>query len=244
LATGYAKNPQSGVVLETMQFQDGVSAAGSTQAGATQLTCALNTVSTATANQGVNLPASSAGLQVTVINTSGATILVYPAQGASDTINGVAAANGVALLTGTAATFNCTAAGAWNTMPASTKQAAYTSNSTAPSGNNVNLSAANITGGVAEVDLSYSGAAGAGYTLTLPTVAAMVLAMHAPAVGTSFKLRIINNGSGQTATVTTNTGWTLNGTLTVANNTWRDFVVTLTSLTAATLQSVGVGTYS
>jgi hypothetical protein len=32
--------------------------------------------------------------------------------------------------------------------------------------------------------------------------------------------------------------------MTIAQNTWREFVVTLVSLTTATLQSVAVGTYS
>jgi hypothetical protein len=44
--------------------------------------------------------------------------------------------------------------------------------------------------------------------------------------------------------VTTNTGWTLSGTMTIAANTWREFVVTLNTLTTATLQSVATGTYS
>ena len=40
------------------------------------------------------------------------------------------------------------------------------------------------------------------------------------------------------------TGWTLTGTMTIANNTWREFVVTLNTLTTATLQNVAVGTFS
>ena len=43
-------------------------------------------------------------------------------------------------------------------------------------------------------------------------------------------------------TLTTNTGWTLNGTMTIAVGAWREFIVKLTSLTAATLQNVGGGT--
>lgn len=107
------------------------------------------------------------------------------------------------------------------------------------------LTAANITGGAATVDLALTGALGAGANAQLPTVASMVAAMHNPATGASFRLRIINQSSGAFAwTVTTNTGWTLAGTMTIAQNTWREFVVTLTSATAATLQSVATGTYS
>jgi len=32
--------------------------------------------------------------------------------------------------------------------------------------------------------------------------------------------------------------------MTIAQNTWRDFYVTLTSTSAATLQSIGTGTFS
>ena len=69
--------------------------------------------------------------------------------------------------------------------------------------------------------------------------------MWEPKIGSTYRLRVINRSSGNFAwTMTTNTGWTLTGTMTIAQNTWRDFVVTLTSLTAATLQAVGVGTDS
>lgn len=242
LATGYAKNPQSGTVLETMQFADAVSAAGSSQGTATQLSAAINTVSTVSAGQGVNLPASAPGLQVTVINTGANPLLVYPAQGASDTINGVAAATGVSLFPGVAAQFNCTATGAWTTQPGTTKNAAFNTN-TATAG--TTLTAANITGGASSVDLAMTGTLGGAVNAQLPTVAAMVAALHSPTVGTSFRLRIVNESSANFAwTVTTNTGWTLTGTMSIAQNTWREFVVTLNSLTTATLQSVATGTFS
>lgn len=109
------------------------------------------------------------------------------------------------------------------------------------------LSAANIVGAGSPVEtyLNMTGTLGAGAALTLPTVAAMVAAIANPQVGGNYKLRVINSSAGNFAwTVTTNTGWTLGGTMTVAQNTWRDFVINLTSLTAATLQSVGTGTFS
>jgi hypothetical protein len=221
---------------------DAISAAGTTQATATQLTAMVNTVSTVASGSGVALPPSKAGRQITVINTGANALLVYPAQGASDTINGVAATNGVSLFPGAVTTFNCTLAGAWTTQPDTTKSAAFNTN-TATSG--TTLTAANITGGQSTVDLAMTGTLGAGANAQLPTVAAMVLALHCPTVGTSYRLRIINESSANFAwTVTTNTGWTLTGTMTIAQNTWREFVVTLTSLTAATLQSVATGTFS
>lgn len=241
-ATGYAKNPSNGVVLETVQYADTISAAGNSQATATQLSAAMNNVTTVAAGTGVNLPASAAGLSVIVQNSGANLLTVYPFQGSSDTINGIAAGTGVQLLPGTIASFNCTTAGAWLVQPGSTKAAAFNTNS-ATAG--ATLTAANVTGGVASVDLQMTGALGAGANAQMPTVAAMVNALHTPTVGTSFRLRITNASSGAFAwTVTTNTGWTLTGTMTINQNTWREFVVTLNSLTTATLQSVATGTYS
>ena len=80
-------------------------------------------------------------------------------------------------------------------------------------------------------------------SLTLPTVAALVAAFPGLQVGSSYVLRVINSNSG-TATVVTNTGWTTSGTLTLATNTTRDFLVSMTSLTAATITSIGTGSNS
>lgn len=86
--------------------------------------------------------------------------------------------------------------------------------------------------------------AGAG-AVTLPTVATLAAAIPNVTAATSYNLRIINASSGNFAwTVTTNTGWTLTGTMTIAQDTYRDFVVDFTSATAATLFSAGTGTYS
>jgi hypothetical protein len=98
--------------------------------------------------------------------------------------------------------------------------------------------------------LNLTGTLGAGAALTLPTVA-VLLATLTPSqavVGSATLLRVINSSGGAFAwTVTTSTGWTLNGTMTVAQNTWRDFIVTLTNVggtPTATLQAVGTGTQS
>lgn len=98
--------------------------------------------------------------------------------------------------------------------------------------------------------LNLTGTLAAGQALTLPTVANLLAALT-PAqavVGSSVLLRVINSSGGAFAwTVTTNTGWTLGGTMTVAQNTWRDFIVTITGVganAAATLQAIGTGTQS
>lgn len=98
--------------------------------------------------------------------------------------------------------------------------------------------------------LNLTGTLGAGAALTLPTVAT-VLATLTPAqavVGSTIVLRVINSSGGAFAwTVTTNTGWTLNGNMAVAQNTWRDFILQLTNVGAtptATVQAIGTGTQS
>lgn len=116
-----------------------------------------------------------------------------------------------------------------------------------------NTSSFTLTGqqisGAAQNYLGLTGALAAAGALTLPTVAALIAALpsnvQASPVGICFQLRIINSSTGAFAwTVTTNTGWTLGGTQSIAQNTWRDFVVTITSATTASLQSVGTGTQS
>lgn len=77
------------------------------------------------------------------------------------------------------------------------------------------------------------------------SAAAMLADIPNGAVGVSWILRIINTGAG-TLTLTADGGATvtLTGTMTVPTNTTRDFVVTITSPTTATIQTIGVGTIS
>jgi hypothetical protein len=98
--------------------------------------------------------------------------------------------------------------------------------------------------------LNLTGTLGAGAALTPPTVATMLATMtpQQAQVGSTVVLRVINTSGGAFSwTVTTNTGWTLNGTQTVAQDTWRDFIMQITSVgttPTATVQSVGTGTQS
>jgi len=98
--------------------------------------------------------------------------------------------------------------------------------------------------GAAQVVLDLTGSLAGDLAITLPTAANIVAAIPYPSVGENYRLRVINTGGGHTWTVTTNTGLTLTGTMTVATNTWRDFIVTLTSLTAVAVQAIGTGTQS
>lgn len=101
---------------------------------------------------------------------------------------------------------------------------------------------AQVAGGK-DVTLRLTGVLASGQNITLPTAAAIVAAIPGATVGMSYPLRIINTSGGAFSwTVVTNTGLTLTGTLTIAQNTFRDFYVTLTSLTAVTVTARGVGT--
>ena len=61
--------------------------------------------------------------------------------------------------------------------------------------------------------------------------------------GSSYFLAIVNLGTTGTITLTAAaTGVTLTGTMTIANNTWRGFVVTVTAASTMTFQSVMIGT--
>lgn len=230
--------------LNTELTVTGISAAGTTQGTATPLSAMINNVTTVSSGTGVNLPTSAAGLSIVVQNNGANGLLVYPAQGASDTINGIAATAGVLLLPGSIGIFNCAVAGAWTVQPASTNSAAYT---TASNTTGFTASAAQVTGGLASVDLALTGTLGAGANITTPTAAAIVAALHCPTVGTSYRLRITNRSGGAFSwTVVAGSGITLNGTATIAQNTWREFVMTVTNAAtpAVTMQSVAVGTYS
>lgn len=224
----------------TTQWQDAVSAAGTTQATATQLTGQVVNVTTVAAGAGVNIPASFVGAQPIVFNNGANPLLVYPAQGATDTIAGIAATQGVIIAPYSAGYFACTVAGQWQYQADSPTLSKYNTN-TATAG--TTLTAANITGGAADVVLNLTGTLLGAANAQLPTVASLQAALHGASPGSSYWLRIMNTSAGAFAwTVTTNTGWTLGGTMSVAQNAYRDFIVTFTSLTAATLQAVGGGT--
>lgn len=103
------------------------------------------------------------------------------------------------------------------------------------------------TSGAANVTLSLTGTLSAGAAITLPTAALLVAARSHPYVGETYRLRIINNSSGAFAwTVTAGTGDTVTGTATVAQSTWREYMVSFTNVTsgseAVTFQNIGAGT--
>lgn len=56
------------------------------------------------------------------------------------------------------------------------------------------------------------------------------------ASGAQFRLRVINSATTQTITLTGGTGITFSGVVTLATNTWRDFLVQIVAGTAPTIQ--------
>jgi hypothetical protein len=101
---------------------------------------------------------------------------------------------------------------------------------------------AQITGGSAFVELDLTGNPAGAANVQLPTVAQLLTAIVGPAPGDTYVLRVKNTANSAAWTVTTNTGWTVNGTAAIQTATWRDFIVTINTLTTCTLQNLGAGT--
>lgn len=99
--------------------QTGITAhAGGGQINAIQITAILNRVVTAAnANDSVKLPASTAGLRITIENGSANSIQVFGF--GTDQINDIASVTGVAQPAGAFVTYNCTKKGFWHASAAS-----------------------------------------------------------------------------------------------------------------------------
>lgn len=111
---------------------------------------------------------------------------------------------------------------------------------TPDNGTTQTLTAAMIVGGNTTYHVSTGGATP---SLTLPLGTAMDTALPDMRPGQSYVLRVINTNSGNT-TIVTNTGWTLSsGTLVLATNTWKEFLVTKTGTGTYTGVNVGSGTF-
>lgn len=113
-------------------------------------------------------------------------------------------------------------------------------------GTPLTLLAANMAG-AADVVVNLTAVLGGAGAVTSDTAANIIAAIPGVAVGFTYKLRIINSSGGAFSwTLTGGTGVTVTGTNTMAQNTWREFSVTVTALAvpAVTLQNLGTGTFS
>jgi hypothetical protein len=92
----------------------------------------------------------------------------------------------------------------------------------------------------------YNNTQGTPGTITTRTAGQMFGDIPNCVIGFSYILRIINGQGTGTLTVAVGSGVTNpnTSTLTIATNTWRDFMVTFTSATAATITELGTGTNS
>ena len=100
-------NPSFGNLTLTGDFKPSlsasVSAAGTNQSGATELSDVYSIVTSVSTGQGVKLPAASAQLTYTVVNATATNLLVYP--NVSDKINGGTVDTAVTVAAGSSATF-------------------------------------------------------------------------------------------------------------------------------------------
>lgn len=106
-------------------------------------------------------------------------------------------------------------------------------------GTNTTLTTAQLLSGMVKLNTGASG----GFTITLPSTATIIAAMGntVPLDGTfAMILRIENNNTAQTGTVTAGDGsTTLTGTMTIATNTTRTFLLTVTAATTITIENLG-----
>lgn len=118
------------------------------------------------------------------------------------------------------------------------KAQAYNTSALAAAGT---LTAANVTGATDTLFLGMTGTFVAGVNIQMPTAAAIFAALNGmQGVGSTYVLRVINPST-QTLTITTNAGITISGSATLATLTFRDFLITITSATAISVQDVGAG---
>lgn len=100
---------------------------------------------------------------------------------------------------------------------------------------NVTLTAAEVLGGLILRDPN-----GGARTDTLPTAALLIAAIANAAVGQSFEFIIRNTAdAAETITVASGSGGTDSGTMTIAQNNSKRFLVRIDSATAYTLYSLG-----
>lgn len=241
LGVGYAGNQT------TFSFADALTAfaTGGQTNGTPITTSTARFTVVASPGDSALLPAALGGLVLTVINGSANIMNLFPNTG--DQINSLGANNALAIPPGGIIDLYTTVAGTWHAIISATGGAQQVYNTNAAT-SGTTLSGANITGGTDSVFLDLTGTIAGAANAQLPTVAALVAAMTVaginPQPGMTWSLEICERSAAQTWSITTNTGWTLNGTMTLgASGVTRKFIVTFgATLAAATLRSLGTYT--
>lgn len=207
--------------------------AGGGQGSATALTSTINSITTcATAADSVKLPAATAGSVVQVSNLGAAYASVFPASG--DLIDSLAANTSISLSVGYSIIFTCSVTGSWKSVIPSPAGAKYTTGTTTTT-----FAAGQLTGASFVV---YNNTQGTPGSIATRTAAQMFTDDPYARVGGTYRLRVINNQGTGTLTITAGSNVTLTGTMTIAINTYRDFIVTYTTAAALVIQQCGIGT--
>lgn len=115
LSSGFA----AALGLQTFSYATIAANVGGTQGTGTAVTTMLTNVTAAGASYSITLPASAAGLEMTVHNISSQTVLVFPNAGGTTTekINALSANASYSMATNTSTVFTCVVAGQWYTVP-------------------------------------------------------------------------------------------------------------------------------
>jgi hypothetical protein len=141
----------------------------------------------------------------------------------------------VTIATGTTTTMQCLAQGPNGVLPYAKFSTINVTTGTLAAGN---------ASGAAMVYLQSTNATPGSQAMR--TVAQILADTPGLTVGMSYMLRVTNQGAGSfTLATDSGTQWTLTGTsFVVAQNTFKDFVLTVNSATTGTIQAVGYGTFS
>jgi hypothetical protein len=203
------------------------------QGSATALVSEINSITVcATAGDSVKLPTSVAGMVIQVSNLGAAAAAVFPVTG--DVIDALAANASVSLAVGASIIFTCSVAGSWKSISQGVLGAKFTTGTTTTT-----FTAGQLTGAQW---VSYASTAATPGSIATRTAAEMFADDPYARVGGGYRLRVSNTASGAaTMTITAGSNVTLTGTATVADATYRDFVVTYTSATALVIQNIGSG---
>lgn len=101
------------------------------------------------------------------------------------------------------------------------------------------LTGAQIVSGVTDI----SGSPGSGVTLNTPTAAQIIAALSntIPSDGINISVYLMNDGTGQTLTLTAGTGVTIIGNATISTNTVRQFIMAV-NVNSGTVNMLNLGT--
>lgn len=205
------------------------------QASATALTSEINSITVcATAGDSVKLPTSVAGMMIQVSNLGATAAAVFPISG--DLIDALAANASVSLAVGRSIIFTCAVAGSWKMKDQTVQGTKFSTGTTTTT-----FTAGQMTGAAW---VSYASTAATPGSIAFRTAAEMFGDDPYARVGGGYRLRISNTAAGSATMTLTGgaSGITLTGTATIADASYRDYVVTYTSATALVIQNIGGGT--